>query len=140
MHNKVLNFKETYRNEEPLLKKKEKQIFLGILLFALLLWALMHFFRPHDYGMIRIRVNGEDYGTYSLSEDQVITIGTTNVCEIKDGKLTMIEATCPDHLCMKQGAIDDTGGLIVCLPNKITIEGERTATSGLDDGVDAIAW
>lgn len=128
------------RNEENLLKKKEKPIFLGILIFALILWVLMHLFRPHDYGTIRIRLNGEDYGTYSLSEDQRITIGATNVCEIKDGKLTMTDSTCPDHLCMKQGAIDNTGGMIVCLPNKITIEGERTSTTGQNEGVDAIAW
>lgn len=123
------------------MKKKEKKIFGGILLFALVLWGLIIWLRPHNYESVHIRINGEDYGNYSLLEDQVISIGTTNICEIKNGKLTMIESTCPDHLCMKQGAIDDTGGMIVCLPNKITIEGEGAATSGQDNsGVDAISW
>ena len=36
----------------------------------------------------------------------------------------MTEADC-DHLCMKQKAVDSTGGTIVCLPNKVVIEGEK---------------
>ncbi len=35
----------------------------------------------------------------------------------------MIEATCPDHLCIKQHSINEQGGTIVCLPNKIVIKG-----------------
>ena len=34
-------------------------------------------------------------------------------------------ADCPDHLCLKQKAVDSTGGTIVCLPNKVVIEGEK---------------
>ena len=73
-----------------------------------------------------ITVDGKEFGTYSLSQDQVIHIGDTNVCEIKNGKVTMIEATCPDHYCMKQKAVDEHGGSIICLPNKVVIEGENT--------------
>lgn len=122
------------------MKKKEKWIVLGILLFALILWGMITLFQPHDYGTVLIQVNGEEYGTYPLTKDQVISIGSTNICEIKDGRLTMIEATCPDHLCMKQGAIDNGGGMIVCLPNKVTIEGKRNDVSDTGStGVDAIA-
>ena len=77
--------------------------------------------------IVEITVDGKEFGTYSLSQDQVIHIGDTNVCEIKDGKVTMIEATCPDHYCMKQKAVDEHGGSIICLPNKVVIEGENTA-------------
>ena len=41
----------------------------------------------------------------------------------------MIEADCPDHLCLKQKAVDSTGGTIVCLPNKVVIEGEKGSSS-----------
>ena len=37
----------------------------------------------------------------------------------------MTDANCPDHLCMKQKAVDSTGGTIVCLPNTGVIEGEK---------------
>ena len=95
------------------MKKKELTFIIGIVVFALLLWGGMYLTR------------GEEYGTYSLGKDQVIKINGTNVCEIKNGEVKMTEADCPDHLCMKQKAVDSTGGTIVCLPNKVVIEGEK---------------
>ena len=89
------------------LKKKELTFIIGIVVFALLLWGGMYLTRRGNYGSIRITVNGEEYGTYSLGKDQVIKINGTNVCE------------------MKQKAVDSTGGTIVCLPNKVVIEGEK---------------
>ena len=111
------------------MKKREITFIVGILVFALILWAGMYFFRKGHYGTIRITVNGEEYGTYSLARNQVIPIGDTNICEIKNGQVKMIEADCPDHLCMKQKAIDSAGGTIVCLPNKVVIEGEKAANA-----------
>mgnify|MGYP000423414826 FL=1 len=107
------------------MKKKELTFIISIVVFALVLWTGMYLVRQGHYGSIRITVNGEEYGTYSLSKDQVISIGDTNVCEIKNGEVKMTEADCPDHLCMKQKAVDSTGGTIVCLPNKVVIEGEK---------------
>ena len=111
------------------MKKKELTFIIGIVVFALLLWVGMYLVRRGNYGTIRITVDGEEYGTYSLAKDQVIRIGDTNVCEIKDGEVRMTEADCPDHLCMKQKAVDSTGGTIVCLPNKVVIEGEKGDSS-----------
>ena len=111
------------------MKKKELTFIIGIVVFAVVLWAGMYLARRGHYGTIRITVNGEEYGTYSLAKDQVIKINDTNVCEIKNGEVKMTEADCPDHLCMKQKAVDNTGGTIVCLPNKVVIEGEKGNSS-----------
>lgn len=84
-------------------------------------------------------VDEELYGTYSLAEDQVIQIGDTNVCEIKDGEVKMTEADCPDHLCMKQPAVGSAGGYIVCLPNRVVIQGEGDSDSqDSESGFDAV--
>lgn len=111
------------------MKKKELTFIIGIVVFALILWGGMYLTRRGHYGTVRITVNGEEYGTYSLAKDQMIEIGDTNVCEIKNGEVRMTDADCPDHLCMKQKAVDSTGGTIVCLPNKIVIEGEKGDSS-----------
>lgn len=118
------------------MKKKELIFIGGILVLALAMWAEMSFMNKGSHGSIRITVDGEEYGTYSLAKDQTIKINDTNVCEIKDGKAHMISAECPDHLCMKQKAIDEKGGTIVCLPNKVVIEGEKSTES---DGTDEIS-
>ena len=122
------------------MKKKEILFILGILGFSILLWGITALMRKGEYPTIRIIVDGEKYGTYNLDEDQVIAIGDTNVCEIRDGKVTMTEATCPDKLCMHQKAIDETGGTIICLPNKVVIEGEKAAGSSQDGlEIDTVA-
>ena len=103
-----------------ILKKKEIIFISAILILALALWGGMSFVNKGRHGSIKITVDGQEYGTYSLSKDQIIKINDTNVCEIKDGKAYMLSADCPDHLCMKQKSIDEKGGTIVCLPNNHT--------------------
>ena len=104
------------------MKKKEAIFIASILVIAGILGLGFRISGQRSHNTIRITVDGKEFGTYSLSKDQVIHIGDTNVCEIKDGKVSMIEATSPDHYCMKQKAVDEHGGSIICLPNKVVIE------------------
>ena len=39
---------------------------------------------------------------------------------VKDGKIAVTQATCPDHYCMKRGFCH-SGADIVCLPNRLVI-------------------
>lgn len=107
------------------MKKKEILLVGSLLTAALLLWAGMNLFKKPQ-NTIRITVDGKEYGIYSLSDNQTISINDTNVCEIKDGKAKMISATCPDHLCLEQKPVDSSGGSVICLPNKVVIEGENS--------------
>ncbi len=123
------------------MKKKEAIFIAAILVIAGVLWLGFRISGQRSHNTIRITVDGKEFGTYSLNKDQVIHIGDTNVCEIKDGKVTMIEATCPDHYCIKQKAVDEHGGSIICLPNKVVIEGKDSAEpSESDDSpkIDAV--
>ena len=102
--------------------KKKEWIVIGVLLsLAFLMLAVMRLF-PEENHYIRITVDGREYGIYSLNKDQVIHINDTNICEIKNGSAYMLSAQCPDKLCMKQIPVDEHGGTIVCLPNKVVIE------------------
>lgn len=115
--------------KDSVLKKKEFIFIAAILALALLLWGSMHLMRKGDYGSVRITVDGQEYGIYSLNRDQVISIGSTNICQIQNGSVKMIEADCPDHLCLKQKPVGSHGGTIVCLPNKVVIEGVKAPGS-----------
>lgn len=119
------------------MKKREVIFILGILLLAGILWAAMTLVRRGSHQTIRITVDGEEYGTYSLSQDQVIPINDTNVCEIKDGEVRMTEANCPDQLCIHQRAVGENGGTIICLPNRIVIESEKGGEVQYDDSSES---
>lgn len=104
------------------MNKKDIWLVLGVLFLAGAFWIVPRMFFDRSGSTLVIEVNGKEYGNYSLDKDQVIEINETNVCEIKDGIVRMISAKCPDHLCIKQSAVDKKGGTIVCLPNKVVLE------------------
>lgn len=121
------------------LKKTEKKFLTILIFFTIFLCISGFFFRKDTSNSIKITVSGDFFGNYSLQKDQIIPIGETNICEISNGKAKMISATCPDHLCIKQNPIDINGGTIVCLPNKVVIEGGRSDSSIKDPNqVDAV--
>lgn len=64
-----------------------------------------------------------------VKEEQQILItaknGGSNIVCIAPGKICVQEATCPDHVCVQQGWIDDGIYPIVCLPNKLIIRIEN---------------
>lgn len=44
------------------------------------------------------------------------------IIEVKDKKIRIIEATCPDKICVATGFISKAGQVIACLPNRLLIE------------------
>ena len=107
------------------MKKKDLILICSVLVLAAAFWLVpraVGLFGNSKEQKLRITVSGEEYGSYSLEEDQVIKVGDTNVCEIKDKKVSMISADCPDQLCIHQRTIQLQGETIVCLPNKVVLE------------------
>lgn len=120
------------------MKKKDFALMGIVLALAFLFWIIprgLGVFAKTEASRVRITVAGEEYGTYSLSEDQTIEINDTNICEIKDGKVNMIEADCPDQLCIRQGSIHIQGESIVCLPNRVVLE---ITGNDKDDQLDGV--
>ena len=111
------------------MKKKDIILIAAVLAISLISLAAIKMTQKDGKEVI-VTVEGKEVYKTSIKKDQIYQIpeeNGTNVMQIKDGKVTMIEATCPDHYCMKQKAVDEHGGSIICLPNKVVIEGENTA-------------
>ena len=111
------------------MKKKDMILIVAVLAISLISFAAIKMTQKDGKEVI-VTVEGKEVYKTSIKKDQIYQIpeeNGTNVMQIKDGKVTMIEATCPDHYCMKQKAVDEHGGSIICLPNKVVIEGENTA-------------
>lgn len=103
------------------MKKNEWILVLGVLVLAALSGAFLYGRRTSG-AWVTVQVDGEEYGRYRLSEDQVVEIGGTNRLEIKDGKASMIYADCPDQICVETAAIEKAGEVIVCMPNRVVAE------------------
>lgn len=105
-----------------MITKKDIVLAGCILAAAIVLWVMLRFNGNEEGSYARITIDGELYGVYSLAKDQEIHIGDTNICRIESGQVKMIQADCPDQLCIRQQAAGKEGETIVCLPNKVVIE------------------
>ena len=80
---------------------------------------------PSKATQAQIVSDGVVIATVDLHKDQQFTIqgynGGENVVTVKDGKIAVTEASCPDHYCMQRGFCNG-GTAIVCLPNRLVIE------------------
>jgi len=99
-----------------------------ILIFALILIVCIgvsfYFLAPGEASTrAQITSHGEIIKTVDLRIDQEFTVESgdgCNVVTVKDGKIGVSEASCPDHYCMKRGMCN-SGTEIVCLPNRLVI-------------------
>lgn len=115
------------------IKKKDWILIAIIVVVAILAYLFHYLLQDTGMGNVVVKVNGEITGTYELSDDVQISINHgSNILEIKNGKAKMIEADCPDQLCVHQRAIDANGENIICLPNKVIVEVKSKTESQMD--------
>ena len=90
---------------------------------------------PRGGTRVEITQDGELLRTIDLSavasaEEFTVTYqGRSNTIRVEPGRICVIDADCPDHICMQTGWLPECGEPIVCLPNRLII---RMAGSGAD--------
>ena len=71
-----------------------------------------------------VKINNKVFRQVDLSKDDIFMIDTEdgkNVVKVEGGKIAIIEADCPDKICVKTGAISKVGAVIACVPHNILI-------------------
>ena len=92
--------------------------------------------------MVKVTVDGELYGFFSLNDEvtQEIVTGENgenkNSFVISDGKVYMQYATCPDGICTDHRPVFRDGESIVCLPNRVVI---TVITDEKENSADIVA-
>ena len=105
---------------------KKDLLFIAAILLAAGLAFL--FFRPQpseSLSRAEISVDGKTAMELDLSEDQVLTVdgagGGYNRIQVRDGAVSVLEASCPDKVCVHTGTVRYPGETIVCLPNRMIV-------------------
>jgi hypothetical protein len=120
--------------------KKNDWIIIGIVLLiagSVYIWNMISEKNQSDERYADIYYNGELYERVNVNEQKTVTIETDigkNVIQIDHGKVTMIEADCPDKVCLNTGTIEKVNRSIVCLPNKVHVQ----ITGDLEEEIDVI--
>lgn len=127
---------------------KRGDIFLGLALIV----GLAYFFVPHFWekdketasGKLyaRITVDGKPYQTVELTKEakeyDIKTKYGYNILKVYNNGAQMIDADCPDKLCLTFGFVDGRGQSIVCLPHRVMVEVVDESGSGGGD-IDAVS-
>ena len=104
--------------------KTKTWILLFAVLLALCLGVSFFLLSPGEASdLARITSEGKVLRTVDLRVDQEFTVTTgsgSNTVTVKNGKIAVTAATCPNHYCMERGYCN-SGAQIVCLPNKLVI-------------------
>ena len=101
--------------------------FIIALLFLAAIGMLYLFVFRSSGDVVKVTVDGDLYGTYSLSQNITEDIPSgkndsgQNRLVIKDGKALIESATCPDGICVSHHPIFRNGESIVCLPNRVVV-------------------
>lgn len=123
-------------------KRKNDIIFIAALSLLVLAFALALLLFGEEGDTVIVRVDGEVFGEYPLSEDREIEIATAygrNILLIREGKARITDASCPDGICSSHRAVSRDGESIICLPNKVVVEIEAKDTEYGERMPDIIA-
>ena len=115
--------------------KNDIYLIVGMLLIAGLCFVYFGFRDNGTDTQVTIRINKEECKVLSLQENREFAIEGSygrNILIVSGEKAYMLEATCPDQLCVRQGSISRVGETIVCLPNRVVVEITGKETDGLD--------
>lgn len=118
------------------IRKADLLLIAGCLALALAALAAMYLRREEGAAAV-VYVAGEPVASYPLDVDTAVTLYTPdgssyNVLSIRDGRASVIDAGCPDRLCVRMHSIAYAGETITCLPNQTVVKIEGGAPSGVD--------
>ena len=97
-------------------------ILLAILLFVCIAACLL-LMNSVPANRAQITSDGDFLTIVDLAKDQEFTVessGGWNTVTVRDGKIAVTAADCPDHYCIDRGFCN-SGTQIVCLPNRLVI-------------------
>ena len=115
--------------------KKDIFVIVGILVVAAISWLAVELTKTPGSSVI-VSINGEEIASYPLDKNNTYILNDgTNILCIENGVAYLVDASCPDHLCVKQGKISYSGETITCLPYKLTM----TVSGGEEPPLDLVS-
>lgn len=118
--------------------RADRYLIAGVLCVALLAAVLIVFRWQTGSGRTCavIKIQGELAGIIELSDKRKTYEfrGKTGpvILEVAGKRIRMVEATCPDRICVMHGWIERAGESIVCVPNEISISITANGSAPLD--------
>jgi len=124
-------------------KRRNMVILMCIILAGIVCGTLVRLSSEKEGTYAVIEVDGSEQARLYLDQDTEIRVGDGqqgyNVVRVRNGRIFVSEADCPDQICVREGGKSKNKEVIACLPHKMII----MVRSELDDAgkkTDASAW
>ncbi|HID8370464.1 TPA: NusG domain II-containing protein [Clostridioides difficile] len=107
------------------MKKKDILLILGILVVITACYGIINVINSKNAGNIKIYVDNKLYKTVSINAKEEFKIesrGGYNIVKIHDKGVEIVDASCPDKVCVHTGFINKPSQSIVCIPNRVSIK------------------
>ncbi|HBE9332790.1 TPA: NusG domain II-containing protein [Clostridioides difficile] len=107
------------------MKKKDILLILGILVVITACYGIINVINSKNAGNIEIYVDNKLYKTVSINAKEEFKIenrGGDNIVKIHDKGVEIVDASCPDKVCVHTGFINKPSQSIVCIPNRVSIK------------------
>lgn len=121
-----------------MVKRNDIILIVVVIIVGLSVMAFLNLNKTEGSKVLLI-VNDKTVKSFSLSKNISYSYknkdGILNTFRIKNGYVDMLDATCPDKLCVRHKKIHYNHETIVCLPHKLVLE----IVGGENQDVDMIA-
>lgn len=107
-----------------MIKKRDVILFIVLIIVGVICLCIYRFCaKPGNTA--EVYIDDKLVATLDLSHDGEYGYDTEyghNTVIVEDGTVRMVEADCPDKVCVSMGAKDRDGEVITCLPHRLVIE------------------
>lgn len=127
------------QNDRKLFSKRDFVLAAALVFIALAAMLTINFISPQaDFA--EIKADGEIIMQIPLNEDKEFKIPDYEkiIFKIHNNSICIKSSDCPDKLCVNSGYINKSGQIIVCLPNKISVQVISAGGSSGSDYTDAV--
>ncbi|MBP5772982.1 MAG: NusG domain II-containing protein [Eubacterium sp.] len=127
-------------DKKSILKSRKKEIIavLILVIIAIISFVCIKIFAEGEGKYVKVYVNEKLTKTFDITKDREYFIETKlgyNLLIIKKEKARILDADCPNKICVDKGYISKNGESIICLPHKVVV----TVESNEQPNVDAVA-
>ena len=119
-------------------RKKEIIAVLVLVLVAVVSFVCIRLFAEGKGRSVKVYVDSKLSKTFDLGSDREYFIETNygyNLLIIKNNRVRILDADCPNKICVDKGYISKNGESIICLPHHVVV----TVESDEEKTVDAVA-
>ncbi len=105
--------------------KKRDIVLAAVLLVLGIAGVIILKYGLHKGSYAEVYIDDKPVKTINMDVDDEYVFHTEqgeNVVAVKDGKIEMKSADCPDKVCVRMGAKNRSGETITCLPHKLVVE------------------